>query len=33
MNNVREYAKVGDRVNWARLMAELITKGQEASIE
>ena len=29
----REYAKVGDIVNGARLIAELITQGQEASIE
>ena len=33
VHSVREYAKVGDIVNGARLIAELITQGQEASIE
>ena len=32
VHSVREYAKVGDIVNGARLIAELITQGQEASI-
>ena len=33
VHSVREYAKIGDIVNGARLIAELITQGQEASIE